>query len=145
MTITAMTLTSYIKIIASVTFHNFAYISAVLGTVLTKFRPTRWHLDRQQKSLIIFRTMLPFSPISHRNDDNMAGNKNDMLVISYFISADLANVGQCHRLQISIHFSYYNQTFNWGWQQKRHIGGPWKCRSRSHFITSNISALLKLI
>ena len=36
---TAMTLRSYIKVIVWVTFHNCAYISAILGLILTKFRP----------------------------------------------------------------------------------------------------------
>ena len=31
-------------------FHNFAYISAIVGPILTRFRPQLWHRGRQKKN-----------------------------------------------------------------------------------------------
>ena len=87
-----------------------------------------------------------FLPNFHRNDGTVAINKN-------VISTDLQNVVQCHHLQnncisaiiqpiltkVSLEWCYC------GWQQMRYISWPWKCRSGSHFIKSNISAIIKPI
>ena len=69
------------------------------------------------------------------------------------ISADLKNVGQCHHLQISLYLGYHTADFNptltkmmlLDLTKKRHISWPRKCRSRSHFIKSNISDVNKPI
>ena len=69
-------------------------------------------------------------------------------------SAGFENVGQGHHLQNSLCLGYYtkadfNQTLTnmmlLAWQRKRHISWSWKCRSGSHFIESNISAIIKPI
>ena len=38
------------KVIVGVKFHAFAYISAIIGPILTNFRPQRWHPHQQQKA-----------------------------------------------------------------------------------------------
>ena len=87
-----MTLTLQFKVTVRVTFHNSAYISAILGPILTKFRLQRRHRDRQQKNsyLLTFKMQIkitiykknyistiirPILTQLHRNDVTVACNK----------------------------------------------------------------------
>ena len=116
-----MTLISWIKVIVTVTFHNFAYISAILKhfykivTTMKALWPATKKvllsdLENVGQGHHLLQNSLYFSYYTtdfkrfHRNDGTVASNKN-------VISADLENVGQGYHLQKSISRLLYSRFY----------------------------------